>query len=310
VPLALDEVVYRDVRDRAAVFDDTIGSNAGTWVHLMAPSGKFVARLVREDAVAVLKRGLESYSKLPEADRKPPAKVLDDLEKRSRVGRRPLPTPPANGLVLKTITSHLERGPDGELIRAKEPFAADLRDSLWLTEAEWKALVPANPRQGDQHAVAPAVQDRLVRYCLWDNYRSGDGARGVRPWRRAEVRSSRLTLTAEAVSADALRLCLRGTALIASDADVAKSKIGYEAALFGYLDYDRRAQRITRFDVASVADSWWFEPLHWQGQFEHYNQRVGRIVVGVAFELAPCETAFYLVPPRFLGDPEYFGKSK
>lgn len=258
-----------------------------------------------EDAVGVLERGLEAFAKLPEADRKPAAAVLDELEQRSRVGRRPVPEPPANGLVLKTFTSHLERSPGDEIARAKKPFKSEVaRDSVWLTETEWKSLVPSDLKKGFPHPVAQPIQDRLARFALWDNYRSGLEAR---PWRRDEVRSTKLTITVEEASADALRLALRGTVLIASDADIAIAKIGYHATLLGQLDFDRRQQRFTRFDVVSLADSWWFEPMNVPGQFAYMNDWVGRMVVGVAFELASPDTAFHRVPPRFLGN-DYFGR--
>jgi len=32
---------------------------------------------------------------------------------------------------------------------------------LWLTEAEWKALIPASPRPGDRHEVPAAIQKRF-----------------------------------------------------------------------------------------------------------------------------------------------------
>jgi len=307
VPLAMDETLYREVKDRDAVWPAGDSSVNGTWSYILTASGKPAARMVREDAVAVLKRGLEAFAKLPEEERKPSATVLDDLEKRSRVGRRPVPPPPpANGLILKVIGSHLERHPKEEIVRAAAPYHGDvMRDSLWLTEAEWKSLVPADPRKGDQHAAPQAIRDRIFRFYLNNRFQGGPG--DSLPWRREEIRAGQLDLTVEAVSADVLHLALRGSALIASDAVVAKSQCGCDAALFGYLDYDRRQQRFTRFDVAALADCWWFKHPGWTGQFAHLNDRVGRIVIGVAFELAPPDTAFYSVPPRYIGN-DYFGK--
>ena len=304
----MDETLYREVKDRDAVWPAADSSINGTWCYILAASGRPAARLVREDAVAVFKRGLEAFAKLPAEDRTPSAKVLDELEKRSRVGARPVPpSPPANGLILKVIGSHLERHRDKEIVRAAVPYHGDvMRDSLWLTEAEWKSLVPTDPNKGDRHAVPKAIQDRIFRFYLNNRFQGGPG--DSLPWRREEVRAGKLELTCEAVSANTLRLALHGGTLIASDAVVAKSQCGCDAALFGYLDYDRQQQRFTRFDVAALADCWWFRHPGWTGQFAFLNDRVGRIAIGVAFELAPPNTAFYSVPPRYIGK-DYFAKA-
>jgi hypothetical protein len=208
---------------------------------------------------------------------------------------------------VKVIGSHLERDPVHEIVRAAKPYHGDVvRDSLWLTEAEWKSLVPADPKKGVVHVVPKAIQDRVFRFYLNNRFQTGPD--GGAAWRREDIRAGKLELTVEAVSDDALRLVLRGSALIASDADVAQSQCGCDAALFGELNYDRRKQRFTRFDVAAVADCWSFKHPGWTGQFAYLNDRVGRIVVGMAFELAPADTAFASVPPRYFGN-DYFSKS-
>ena len=39
-------------------------------------------------------------------------------------------------------------------------------DHLWLTEAEWKSLLPANPRVGDKVPVPGPLVDRMARTTL------------------------------------------------------------------------------------------------------------------------------------------------
>src|SRR5437588_73498 len=75
------------------------------------------------------------------------------------------------------------------------------RDHLWLTEEEWKALVPEKPRKGDKVPLPPAVAERVLRFHLVDN------TRGEPPsWRRDQVRSQELTLTVEEADAGGVGL--------------------------------------------------------------------------------------------------------
>ena len=41
---------------------------------------------------------------------------------------------------------------------------APTNDMLWLMEAEWKSLIPANPKKGDTFAVPRSVSWRLFLY--------------------------------------------------------------------------------------------------------------------------------------------------
>src|SRR4029077_12899637 len=83
-----------------------------------------------------------------------------------------------------------------------------------------------------------------------------------------------------------------GRVLIASDADVATARKGYRGRLLGYLDFDRRGQAFTRFDLVAVGENWWNERVA-------YEMPLGALPMGVAFELAPRDSAFYHVPPAF-----------
>ena len=62
---------------------------------------------------------------------------------------------------------------------------------MWLTEEEWKALVPVNPARGDTLAVAPAIGERMARFHLspMRALTSEDGIVGQK-----EVKAARLAL--------------------------------------------------------------------------------------------------------------------
>ena len=87
-------------------------------------------------------------------------------------------------------------------------------------------------------------------------------------------------------------MILTGDALAATARDLARAKRGYRGKLLGYLDYDRKSQTFTRFDLVAVGENWCKE------------KRVGdlpeRLTVGVAFELVPVHSGFQAVFPAFV----------
>src|SRR5262249_47899462 len=125
------------------------------------------------------------------------------------------------------------------------------------------------------------------------------------PWRREDIRACALTLTVERVSEGAVSMVLTGDALAATDRDVDQARRGYHGKLLGYLDYDRKKQTFTCFDLVAVGENWCKE------------KRVGdlpeRLPVGVAFELVPVDSGFHEVIPAFVlytaDYKEYLGES-
>ena len=111
-------------------------------------------------------------------------------------------------------------------------------DHLWLTEAEWKSLVPGHPNRGDCFPLPATITERILRFHLTDN------TRGEPPmWRHDEIRTHELVLIVEDVTPEAIRLRLDGTALLASAADVAKAGRGFDVRLLGYLRSKNPANR-------------------------------------------------------------------
>ncbi len=149
--------------------------------------------------------------------------------------------PPAGGLILN-VFSRIPLPPPPD--KAWTPNSATGRDHLWLTEDEWRSLLPKEWRDGARYPVPPDVAHRLLRFHLVDNVRGEPDM-----WRRQDIRRSDLTLRVE--DAGAGRLALEGAALMAhGDAR------GYEARIQGYLTYDRKQDRLTRFDLLSWGQAW------------------------------------------------------
>jgi hypothetical protein len=226
-------------------------------------------------------------------------------------------TPPPGGLVLRSYLRNLQLDERGQPARiAKE----DLKDrvkfpdwnpiyiepahySVWLTEAEWKSLIPAEPRPGHLVPVSDAIQKRLFRYHLVNGTFGLPGA-----WRLEDVRSSALTLTVERTT-PALRLALKGAALLATDADLTKAKRGYDAQLIGVLEIDPAKKTFNRFDMVALGD-------YWGGDYEGGRfKRPGRTPLGISFELVAGRSAVDMAPPLVHMDRKemyerYFGAEK
>src|SRR4051812_9969903 len=102
--------------------------------------------------------GLARWKKLPRAERT----HLEDLGKYDP-GREP--APPAGGLILNVYARGLSVPEFGRLEVYRNPRAhlskEPGRDHLWLTEAEWKSLVPGRPKKAQRFAVPKPLVDRM-----------------------------------------------------------------------------------------------------------------------------------------------------
>jgi hypothetical protein len=273
---------------------------------------------------------LAEFAKLPEAERKPGAVKVPGLKPSERV----TPSPPAGGLVLKVHARFLSRSGKGELRHARGedfPLLAgrpqELRrwrlylepntEYLWLTEAEWKSLVPADPARGAKAAVAPAVGERLARFHLLPRRSMTSEGSGLSP---RDVKSARLSLTVEEASAERVRLRLEGFIHTGTDFDAGKATtpngplgFGYAAPLHGVLEYDRRKRAFVRFDVAAPGEVW--------GRWGDANgkslpvERPGKTPFGFALELARGDSPSDRIPPggngAYVSDRAgYFGRPR
>lgn len=253
--------------------------------------------------------GLAQYRKLPEDVRRPKTLEWVSFEQdpafrdnaiRTYVSDCAYPPPPRGTLVLRSHTRACEYDPRGEVVRSTKGkdggsvyawVTGPARDWLWLTEAEWKALVPADPREGVSLPVPRAVAYRVCRFYLDDTCQGGHWF-----WESAkQVRSADLTVTVQEVTTGEIRLRLAGAALLVNE-DAGTRLRRCEAAFLGYLTYDRGKRAFTRFDVAALGDY----DLHESTQQRRRADITVARVLGVAFDLATPDTLGFGMPPYAL----------
>jgi hypothetical protein len=269
----------------AARFLKRLAGHFANETAVATPNGKVLAQSPTE--------GLAQWEKLPEQERQ----HLDDL---GAYDPKREPAPPAGGLILKVYARGLTRDAEGrwQIYRnarahlSQEPG----RDHLWLTQAEWRSLVPADPKKGARAAVPEGIVDRFCRRYLIDLVRIG-GEGG--PHRAQDVRAQKLSLLVDEVTAADVKLRLEGSARFVTHGREhgVPSKEGRVDAfqLLGFLRYDRQKRIFTRFDVVALSAT---------GHYDEIGEKL--LPLGVAFELAGGATPADRVRPHSLHD-HYFG---
>jgi hypothetical protein len=245
-----------------------------------------------------LRQGLREWQKLPEERRKPDAVKIEDLKK---VDPQYARKPPVGGLIVNVSTRILDHEKDSFCRGTCRTLGGDAaaRDHLWLTEAEWRSLIPGEPKKGESAPVPAAIAERILRFHLTDNTRGEPNM-----WRREDIRSKDLRLTVDEVTPASVRLRLDGPAVLATKEDVEKAERGFDVRLLGYIGYDRSKKAIDRFDVVAVGDHWG------EGTYTR-RARPGKMPLGVAFELSDGKSGADLVPPQAAREVnEYFGRGR
>jgi hypothetical protein len=245
-----------------------------------------------------LRQGLQAWRELPAERRQPGAVRVASLRQVDPEFAR---VPPPDGLIINVTTRILDHQ-QGVLCRGScgsEGGEKAARDHLWLTEAEWKSLVPAHPRRGDRFPLPATIAERILRFHLIDN------TRGEPPmWRRDEIRTRELSLTVAEATPAIVRLRLDGKALLATTATASRADRGFDVCLLGYLRYDRVKEAFDRFDVVAVGDHWG------EGPFTR-GARPGRMPLGIAFELTSGKSGADRVPPQGARElASYFGSAR
>jgi hypothetical protein len=245
----------------------------------------------------VLRQGLAQWRKLPAAQRRPGASTVGDSGATDKRFDR---KPPKSGLIVNVFTRILDRDSSGACSCGTCDFAGGnyaARDHLWITEVEWKSLIPAQIKQGERRPMPAALADRITRFHLLDN------TRGEPPfWSREHVRANKLTLLAEEVTPNHVVWRLEGSVLLATNADPAKADRGFDVRLLGHLKFNRSQPACERFDIVALGDHWG------EGTYTR-GARPGRAPLGVAFELAQGDSAADRVPPQAAREiSEYLGK--
>jgi hypothetical protein len=276
------------------------GGNTGgsdNAVVMATASGKL---LLRADGLH-LDEALKRFNALPEGERKPGAVKVEELPGKNR---DPLQLQPARGTLVARVYCRAMQPALGGSLQYEQLHNIDGPniDYLWIHEAEWKSLVPANPKVGVSFPLPPAIADRIVRYHLPVVPDEEAGS-----WRPEDVRARKLSLTVVEVSPAGIRLRLDGTVLLADDAKIASSRWGHDASLLGFLYFDSTKGEFSRFDIVSLGKAWLIQPNSCP---PIPRQRI----VGIAIELtSPRTTGDFLpssVPPEYRREPGYFGKVK
>lgn len=254
---------------------------------------------------------LEQFHRLAEAERRP---VLPDPTE-ATPAQRPVPSPPADGLVIRGYCTYLEAGPDGRLEKTPQfyykenpdAWAAETQnDMLWLTREERESLVPADARVGMAFEVNDAIQERFFS-TIGIDYMEGS-VNALRPAK------TNLRLSVTEVTPAVISMTLRGEGHMGvpfSDhqRDQPRSR-GCHLRVLGKLEADARSGNITRFDVVGVGKAW--------GNKMEYTKREIRIeeypwTYGIACELVTGKQPIDLIPPYNLlhygsGLPYFRGK--
>ncbi len=310
---------------------DTCGlklAGAGGNVVCVSADGKLLGEIVGANGMQCdPRKAWDDWRRLPIENREPGAVRF---EERGPIDPKfATPTPPPGGVILKEHYRMLTFGLKGELRHVKlDDFDHAERitkfydrnarrhiyeaapDFVWLTEAEWRSLIPARPRKGDSVPVSPAIRERLFRYHLVPDITFGEST----GWQKKQVRGGEMTATVEEATEKRVRLRLDGLARLGLDYDTAQEKSkngghsahGYEPRLLGYLDYDVEKRTLERFDLVALGD--FYGTLYGDNRWLH---RSGRTPLGVAFALVTRDSprADRQVPPRAIGG-EYFATGK
>jgi hypothetical protein len=259
-------------------------------------------------------KALVAFRRLPKEERDPGAvqvPVLTEVDERAAP-----PAPPPGGLVLKIHGRILTREEDGR-VRASVPSEFPLLatkdrgyvqrhrflleaspDFFWLTEDEWRALIPEDPVVDQTVPVPEAIVRRICRWHLIPRRLYAEGGE----WSDQAIGKAEMTLRVTAVTDDVVRMQCAGeahlgTTFVAEGATTPNGPLltGYAPRFFGEITYDRGRRAITRFDLLALGDVW--------GRLGDHNgkswllERPGRHPLGFSFQLAnPEDPGNRLVP--------------
>lgn len=335
MPLAIDGRL-RNYHDAEAEFLKNSDCGGQGRVDIVTAAGKRIGHpeLNSKGYLLTLQKALKQWSALPEAERKPGAVQVPP---RGPIDpKRAGLIPPEGCLIVRVVNRQLE--PDGNgwwrytkptdyLPHLSDPkiMASDkatllwtqpANDFLWVTKAEWQALMPADPRPGLDVKVPVSLCERIFRYHL-------DPSRGMAEgdsFAHVNADAGKLRLTVEAVGAREVRLRLDGVAKLhnprthlltykSPSTERSKSQVplDYEPRLLGYLAYDPMKKAFTRFDVVALGNV--------RGRPVGANLLGERVApanpLGVAFELvANPRPADFLNPQGARNTTRYLGLKK
>lgn len=231
-----------------------------------------------------IRSSLEKWRALPEVERKP-SLINPPTAAAGQADRKYHANPPAGGVVLVASARVLKTTDNGQL----ESCSADdidhdwghmaAIDRMWIRKEEWQALIQASKGNGE---FPQALAYRLLRYQLLDFTRGEPVA-----WKHGEVRRFNLKIIP---SKDPGHYHIKGSALMATAADPAKAKRGFESNLFGKIQTGPSGRPV-RFDLVALGDHWGDGPYT-------KGSRPGRAPLGIALRLGDPENPIDLIRPQ------------
>src|SRR5262249_4298644 len=141
------------------------------------------------------------------------------------------------GIVHRLNLEQIEEQP--RWIKDPEPG----RTWVWLDEAKWKSLVPAQPKIGDGVAVPEALATRLLRLTMLDTVYCFSW-----PWPAAAIRSKDLVIKVTGLSPERVTMTLEGVVHFEEPART------FDVSLSGVLELDRKAQAFKRIDITGLGE--------------------------------------------------------
>ena len=263
---------------------------------------------LRETDLAPL---LAAFRALPEHERKP---ALPDST-RAKAPQRPVPSPPKGGLIVRGYCTYIKADEKAQPERAKQfyykenpdAWAAETQsDMLWLTESEWRSLIPNQVQQGVTVEVSEEIRRRFFSTIGIDYM---EGSVNALP-----VRESTMTITVDGDSeSGGTLLRIDGYGKMGKQIDsLSKAEPrtrGCELRIVGRIIYDPMAKKITAFDLAGIGEAW--------GNKMDYTRREIRIPdarwrYGLACELVTGDSPYDRIPPynmlHYGGGMKYFVK--
>jgi hypothetical protein len=276
-----------------------------------------------------LEQALADFEALPESDRRPTVVRPADPGDRKGVPAEP----PPRCLIASVYFTYLERGAgeggaSGPWRRAlwhvegqpgTDPDSGHGRnhylthvDKLWLTEAEWRSLLPASPVPGQHHPIPRAIHDRLVRFYANDMAHRSTGDK---------IRHAELSLTVESASIDGIELRLEGlvesgcafeAAPLGGKESEAPGLCGAELRFLGRLRYDAKTDAFDRFDVVALGEGWGGGRDQAATTNYYRGGEHRRWPMGIAMQLVTTRRPIDRVPPQNANEyrcgDAYFGK--
>lgn len=261
------------------------GGGGGTrqGLYVLTADGTFLAssnHLSAERALATLAAGMDAWKRTSKAQRTLP-------EDWSLPRKRWEDSLPHDAMILRTYNADLGEGAQRERLN---------RDHVWITKEEAAGWLPAAPRVGAVHPIAPVLRDRIARFHLVDNVRGQ-----TLPFASEDVAASRLTTTithvddtrVQFVIEGAIRSETDGTWLMGENDWKPKAKFprGVSAEVVGFGEQARDGTGFTKLSFVAWGERTGRTNLNGRAQDD-----VGPAGIGWVFELVPQKPSTRIAP--------------